>query len=636
MLFCGLKGGDVDAVKDALKGMGKTADEGTLSVNGRNWGDVEIRGPALGFKVDGHYAFRVSLPDVSGVQGVGKSDVMLQFLPDDNDGPEDVLTEMTFHVPDGAEDVPGFADAQEEAAAEAENAREAQANGGGEEGGEENGGEVEVQRVPPSVALMRVLQAHASVEDTASAEALMTFENVSLIVPRGKFDLELHSGLLKLAGTGQDFVVRYGSIQRIFILPKTATPHTVVAITLDPPIRKGNTYYPHLLCQFDSTEHLEDEELNIDDELFEQKKEKCGGKLERKYTGLAFDVFAKALRGLANSKLVRPGAFRSQQGGAHAVKCSYGADNGMLFPLERAFFYIAKPPILVPFTDVRGIHYGRKDKDGANVLSSTKTFDVTVSTADAEHTFHTIDRAEWHNLLDFIEAKQLPVDNLPQAKAGPRAGGRQGLNLDEPDHMAFMQDGGSSEDDSDFEMASGDGDDDEDVSMEEEDVIGSAKKKKKKEEKEPREKKEKKETKKRAKKDGDEAGEAGASQPTPTKKRKQPKKKRDADAPRKPLTAFILFSNARRPALREEFPDMPIPDIGRKIGELWREVSAEEKEKFEGAAREDKARYEQEMREYEARRAGEAGIGVEAGAGEEAAEEKPDVAEEKPAVVKEE
>jgi hypothetical protein len=33
--------------------------------------------------------------------------------------------------------------------------------------------------------------------------------------------------------------VRYPSIQRIFILTKHNTPYTLVVISLDPPIRKG-------------------------------------------------------------------------------------------------------------------------------------------------------------------------------------------------------------------------------------------------------------------------------------------------------------------------------------------------------------------------------------------------------------
>ncbi len=41
------------------------------------------------------------------------------------------------------------------------------------------------------------------------------------------------------APQSQDFKVRCPSIQRIFILPKHNTPYTLVVISLDPPIRKG-------------------------------------------------------------------------------------------------------------------------------------------------------------------------------------------------------------------------------------------------------------------------------------------------------------------------------------------------------------------------------------------------------------
>jgi structure-specific recognition protein 1 len=47
----------------------------------------------------------------------------------------------------------------------------------------------------------------------------------------------------------QDFKIRYASISRLFILPKSSTPHTLVVVGLDPPIRKGQTYYSYLLCQ---------------------------------------------------------------------------------------------------------------------------------------------------------------------------------------------------------------------------------------------------------------------------------------------------------------------------------------------------------------------------------------------------
>lgn len=47
----------------------------------------------------------------------------------------------------------------------------------------------------------------------------------------------------------QDYRIQYDSIVRLFVLPKSNAPHTLVVVSLDPPIRKGQTYYPHILVQ---------------------------------------------------------------------------------------------------------------------------------------------------------------------------------------------------------------------------------------------------------------------------------------------------------------------------------------------------------------------------------------------------
>lgn len=59
----------------------------------------------------------------------------------------------------------------------------------------------------------------------------------------------------------QDFRVQYDSITRLLVLPKSKTPHTVVVISVDPPIRKGQTFYQHLLAQFNNDD---DTTLNLD------------------------------------------------------------------------------------------------------------------------------------------------------------------------------------------------------------------------------------------------------------------------------------------------------------------------------------------------------------------------------------
>lgn len=39
----------------------------------------------------------------------------------------------------------------------------------------------------------------------------------------------------------QDYRVQYDALQRVFVLPKPHSPHTLVVAALDPPIRKVRT-----------------------------------------------------------------------------------------------------------------------------------------------------------------------------------------------------------------------------------------------------------------------------------------------------------------------------------------------------------------------------------------------------------
>ena len=71
----------------------------------------------------------------------------------------------------------------------------------------------------------------------------------------------------------QDYRIQYDSIVRLFVLPKSNVPQTLVVISLDPPIRKGQTYYPHILCQFNNDDEL-NIELDITEEQLEAKNEK--------------------------------------------------------------------------------------------------------------------------------------------------------------------------------------------------------------------------------------------------------------------------------------------------------------------------------------------------------------------------
>lgn len=62
-------------------------------------------------------------------------------------------------------------------------------------------------------------------------------------------------------------------------------------------------------------------------------------------------VFSNVLCGLSGAKVTRPSTFRSCQHG-YAVKSALKAEDGLLYPLEKAFFFLPKPPTLILYKEV--------------------------------------------------------------------------------------------------------------------------------------------------------------------------------------------------------------------------------------------------------------------------------------------
>ena len=79
---------------------------------------------------------------------------------------------------------------------------------------------------------------------------------------------------------------------------------------------------------------------------------------------------------------------------------------------------------------------------------------------------------------------------------------------------------------------------------------------------------------------------------------KKKKKKRDPNAPKRPMSSYFLFMQENRESVLKDQPGLKIGDIAKEMGKRWAEVGPEEKEKFEKLAEtartkhvEDKAAY---------------------------------------------
>jgi hypothetical protein len=63
---------------------------------------------------------------------------------------------------------------------------------------------------------------------------------------------------------------------------------------------------------------------------------------------------------------------------------------------------------------------------------------------------------------------------------------------------------------------------------------------------------------------------------------------------KRPLSPFMLFSNAKRPELQKKFPDLIGIQLGPKLGEAWRTATEQEKSSYQ-------SKYEKALKEYKSK-----------------------------------
>ena len=78
------------------------------------------------------------------------------------------------------------------------------------------------------------------------------------------------------------------------------------------------------------------------------------------------------------------------------------------------------------------------------------------------------------------------------------------------------------------------------------------------------------------------------------------KKKKDVNAPKKNVSAWILFCKVERPKVKKEFPNMPPKEVMTELAKRWKIAKEDEDvlKEFAQGAKKDKERYEEEKKDY--------------------------------------
>merc|ERR1719401_332721 len=90
----------------------------------------------------------------------------------------------------------------------------------------------------------------------------------------------------------------------------------------------------------------------------------------------------------------------------------------------------------------------------------------------------------------------------------------------------------------------------------------------------------------------------GKRERAPKKDKDGPKGKRakkDADAPKKPLTAFFAWLNDNRKAIMDKYKLEKVPEVTKKAAEEWKTLSAAAKKPYEDASQAARAQYEKDL-----------------------------------------
>jgi len=78
-------------------------------------------------------------------------------------------------------------------------------------------------------------------------------------------------------------------------------------------------------------------------------------------------------------------------------------------------------------------------------------------------------------------------------------------------------------------------------------------------------------------------------------------KRKDPNAPKRPMSAFMMFSRDKRDEIKRQNPNASFGEIGKMVADRWMAMTEDEKVPYGKKSEEDMVRYLKDKQEYEAR-----------------------------------
>lgn len=156
-------------------------------------------GQDLAFLVSNKTAFELPLTNVANSNIAGRTEVSLEFAPrsakPSRHGPDEMV-EIRFYVP-------------------GTHTKERGSDAGSEKSDNEDDGE----EISAAQAFHDLVKEKAELGQV-SGNIILSFDEVNVLTPRGRYDVDMYPEFLRLRGRTYDYKILYGSISKLFLLPK--------------------------------------------------------------------------------------------------------------------------------------------------------------------------------------------------------------------------------------------------------------------------------------------------------------------------------------------------------------------------------------------------------------------------------
>merc|ERR1719320_1781376 len=244
------------------------------------------------------------------------------------------------------------------------------------------------------------------------------FSEIQFRTPRGKARVRFYKNHVNIYLKASSNI-KYEQIVKLFLFQQPNLKHALVVVLAEP-FRQGGTEYRYLVMEFQHESQCE-VELNIDDDEIGQYALKGKQLIQKTMMGTTHNVVSKILLALAKVRIYTSRNFKSHDE-TSSVACSFKGNEGMLFPLERSFFFIHKPTLYIKHSEIDKIFFKYEERttnlrnfelvlmfDSARGFGSIPGTHKTIS-------FSNIKKDELGPMVNFLGQKKLHIKNLEKVE----------------------------------------------------------------------------------------------------------------------------------------------------------------------------------------------------------------------------